>query len=108
MQPLDARIHVGDVGTELVVAVTDQLGADVDLSGASGLTIYLTHPDGTTLAKTAVVDTDGTDGLMKYVTQAGDLSAKGTWKIQGYVSGAGGWSGSTREGTFEVFASRRG
>ncbi len=105
---LDARLHLGDTGTELVVAVTDQDGEAVDISGASALTIYLTKPDGTVLPKTATLDTDGEDGLMVYVTIAGDLSVKGTWKIQGYVTGAGGWSGSTREAAFEVFGSRHG
>lgn len=111
MHALDAKIHVGDVGTELVGLVVDQDEAPLDVSGATELVLYLVPPAGSglpTLEKTAVFDTDGTDGLIKYVTQAGDLSVKGTWRIQGYAAGVGGWSGSTREDTFEVFASRRG
>lgn len=109
----DPQVHVGDVGTVLVVVVTDQDGAVVNISGASALTIYLTKPRvgsaaPVVLTKTASLDTDGTDGAMKYTTVSGDLSVKGEWKISGYVAGAGGWSGSTREVSFSVFASRHG
>jgi hypothetical protein len=108
MPTLDAKPHVGSVGLELVVFAPDQDGDPLDLSGATQLLVYLTRPDGTVLTKTAVLDTDGTDGLFKYVTQSGDLSVKGTWKIQGYVAGVAGFSGPTREAPFEVFASRHG
>ena len=108
LDALDEAVHQGDIGTELVVAVTDEDGEVVDISGATTLTIYLTRPNGTTLTKTAVLDDDGTDGLMRYDTVAGDLIAAGTWRIQGYVAGVGGWSGSTREATFTVRASRHG
>lgn len=102
-EQLDARIHVGDVGTEFVVAVTDEDGSAVNISAAAPMLIFLTKPDGTVLAKTAVLDTTGTNGLMKYVTVAGDLSAPGRWKIQGRVT-LGGSRWSTREAAFTVFA----
>ncbi len=103
----EAQLHVGDVGTEIVVTVVDQAGAAVNISGATELTIYLTRPNRTVLTKTAVLDTNGVNGKMKYVTQSGDLSVAGTWKVQGYVAGASGWSGSTREASVEVYKSRR-
>ncbi len=104
----DPQVHVGDTGTVLLVTVVDQDGAPVDISAATTLRIYLTRPDRTTVTKTAVRDTTGTDGKMRYTTQAGDLNQDGTWKIQGYVAGASGWSGSTREVAFQVFKSRIG
>ena len=95
-----ADIRVGDVGTELVVAVVDEDGVAVDVSSATK-TIYLRKPGGTVLTKTAVNDTTGVDGLMKYVTVAGDLSDSGTWGIQGrVVSGSNQWS--TADSTFVV------
>ena len=108
---LDSEIHVGDIGTELVVEVTDEDGAAVNIAAATSKLIYLTRPLAAggveTLTKTAALDTDGTDGLMKYVTVAGDLSIKGNWKIQGWVA-VGGAEWSTRETNFRVLASRRG
>jgi uncharacterized protein YfaS (alpha-2-macroglobulin family) len=95
------------VGTALVVQVVDQTGTPIDVSGASARTIYLTRPDGTVLTKTAVNDTTGADGRIRYTTQAGDISQTGRWRIQAYVAGVGGFSGSTREASFEVFKSRR-
>lgn len=105
--------HVGDVGAVFVVQVTEwdedtQAFVAVNISGATTLTIYLTKPNGTVLTKTASLDTTGTDGKMKYTTVSGDLSVAGTWKIQGYVAGVSGWSGSTVETFFKVKASRHG
>lgn len=113
MPERDSKFHVGDVGARLIAEFLEwdestQEYVARNIAAATQLRIYLTKPDGTTLTKTAVFDTDGTDGLMKYVTIAGDLSVKGTWKIQGYAAGVSGWSGSTREVTFQVFASRHG
>lgn len=103
---LDAEIHVNDVGTALVVTITDETGAAVNVATATNLTIWLTKPDGTVLTKTAVLDTDGTDGKIKYVTQSGDLNVKGTWKIQAAIT-LGSATPSTREAPFLVYASRR-
>lgn len=81
-----ASIHYTDIGTELVVAVVDESGVAVDISTATTLTIFLKPPAGAALrTKTGVLDTTGVDGLMKYVTVAGDLDPIGEWVIQGYV-----------------------
>jgi flavin-dependent dehydrogenase len=97
-----ADIRVGDAGTELVVVVVDESGAAVDVSSA-GKTIYLRKPDGTVLTKTAVNDTTGTNGKMKYVTQAGDLDRAGEWEIEGkVVVGANSWK--TAISNFDVGA----
>jgi hypothetical protein len=103
---LDAEIHVNDVGTALVVTITDETGAAVNVAAATNIKVYLTKPDGTVLTKTGVLDDDGTDGKIKYVTQAGDLSVKGAWKIQAAVTlGSASWS--TRQAAFQVHASPR-
>lgn len=107
MAALDAVPHVGDVGLPLVVQAVDQDGAAINLSSATTLTIYLTKPDGTVLTKAGALDTTGANGMFKYVTQSGDLSAAGRWKIQGYFA-VGSFSGSTREDSFQVNASRHG
>lgn len=106
-------IHVGDIGTALIVHVVDENGDDVDISTATTKTIYLTDPAGTTTAYAASLNTTGTDGRMKYVTVVGNpttvpgtLNARGDWKIEGFVAmTAGSWS--TDEGSFGVLPSSK-
>lgn len=108
----DCTPHVGDVDTELVAELVacdpdddSDEGTPIDVSTASVLYIYLTSPAGVTTRKVAVLDTTGTDGKIRYNTVAGDLSAEGIWRMQGYAEvGARKFSGS--ETTFEVKASR--
>lgn len=100
-----ADIHVGDVGTELVVTVLDEDGDAVDVSAATTKTILLRKPGpaGGVLSKAAAFDATGADGRIKYTTQAGDLDTPGIWSIQGYVVLASGrWH--TLTGTFRVRA----
>lgn len=106
----DAQIMQGSTVT-LVVEVPDQDGNPVNIAGASELTIYLTRPRvgnaaPVTLTKTATLDTNGTDGAMKYTTTTGDLNVPGEWKISAYVACAN-YTGSTPEASFVVHKSRR-
>lgn len=78
------EIHVGDVGTQLVVTIKDGTN-DVDISSATAKYLTLKKPDGTSLQKDTTFVTDGTDGQMQYTTVSGDLSVCGTWKMQGKV-----------------------
>lgn len=96
----DADIHVGDVGTQLVVEIIDETEATVNVSAATSLQIFLKKPgtNGTVLTKTAVLDSSGGDGLIRYDSVSGDLDTAGTWKIQGRVTLAGKtWSSAERE-----------
>lgn len=77
-------IHKDNVGTKLLVAVTDD-GSGVDISTASSLVIFIKKPDGTVLERAGVLNTDGTDGKMYYLTVVGDLDVAGNYKIQGKV-----------------------
>jgi hypothetical protein len=97
---MDAEIHKLDTGTALVIAVVDEEGDPVDVSSATK-TVYLKKPTGAVLEKAGVNDTTGTDGLMKYVTQSGDLDTLGSWEIQGkVVIGSAEWR--TKVGQFVV------
>jgi hypothetical protein len=79
-----SEIHVGDIGTILRVTIYD--GTEiVDVSNVDSKTIYLQKPTGATLTKTAVYYTDGTDGIIQYVTEDGDLDQAGTWQIQAKI-----------------------
>lgn len=84
-----SEIHVGDIGTELIITVKDD-GVVVDISAATLLQIIIKKPNGISYTKTGTLYTDGTDGKMKYVSVDGDFSAPGNYKIQGKVTLTGG------------------
>lgn len=90
-------IYVGDIGTALRLTVTED-GSALDVSGAGNAYIKLRTPDGRLLTKNASFVDDGTDGQIQYVTQANDLDVPGKWRIQGYLTNLGGWTGHTSEG----------
>ena len=89
----------GDVGVPIKVTVV-KAGAAVNISTATTLKILLVKPDATLLTKTAVFDSDGSDGKMKYVTIAGDLDQEGVWQIQGELTMTG--LKHTADGSFMV------
>lgn len=77
------EIHVNDVGTQFKLTISDN-GTVVDVSSATKQ-IHFRKPDGTCLEKTANNFTDGTDGIITYITQSGDLDTVGMWKLQAYI-----------------------
>jgi hypothetical protein len=79
-----SQIHEGDIGTKLLITVTDD-GQVVDISSASSLSIFIKKPNGTILTRVGTLETDGTDGKMYYITVSGDLDVAGNYKIQGQV-----------------------
>lgn len=82
----DAKIHVNDIGTELVILFVNEQGEAIDISTAHIKKIYIKKPGILNpLEKDAVFDTDGTDGLARHDAIAGDLDVAGTYKIEGYV-----------------------
>jgi hypothetical protein len=85
-----ANVHVGDIGTAFEATIVDQTGAIVNVSGASTKEPWFQRADGSTLAKAAVFTTDGTDGKIRYLSVAGDLTSPGPWAVQGHVIISGG------------------
>jgi hypothetical protein len=79
-----AEIHVGDIGTSFQITVNDQNGV-VNLSNVDSMYILFRKPDDSFKQVTPSLLTNGTDGKIKYVTQAGDLDQYGTWQIQARV-----------------------
>ena len=90
-----------DIGTTIQLTIQDADGAAIDVSSASVKYIDLMKPDKTTARKTAVFGSDGTDGIIKYVTVEGDINQTGIWYCQGYVELSDGKFRSA-ETTFEV------
>jgi hypothetical protein len=62
----------------------------------------LKSPSGASSTKNAVLDSDGTDGKMKYTSVEGDLNEIGTWRIQAKVEIGGGVFRSKVD-TFKVY-----
>jgi hypothetical protein len=97
---MPSYIHEGDIGTKLLITVKDD-GEVVDISSASSLSIFIKRPDGITLTRTGVLETDGTDGQMYYTTVANDLNDAGVYKIQGLINFISG-NFYTSTATFKV------
>jgi len=80
--------RVGQAGIPFRVQFVDaHTDAPIDVSTATVREIRLRGPVGPTLVRTAVAGALPSE--IEYVTQAGDLSQAGDWRIQGFVSGPG-------------------
>lgn len=89
----DTIIHNGDLGTTFLLTITESDGTTaVDVSTATKLQMIFLDPDGVSTTKTAALNTTGTDGKIKYVSEAGLIDVSGTWQVQGYVEFGGGTS----------------
>src|SRR5678815_4285948 len=77
-------------------------GQTVDVSGVSTKQLIFKKPNGTKVTKTASFLTDGTDGIIQYLTEAGFLDTVGIWSVQGYVVFPGGFDGNSDVMTFSV------
>jgi hypothetical protein len=107
---------VGDVGTAVrfkVVRVdpltreylTDENGDYVpeDLSAATGLAVNVLRADGTRFTREGDLVTDGTDGLVQFVTEADELTVAGRYRAGVTVTEPGGAWG-TDDFVFKVEA----
>jgi hypothetical protein len=74
----------------------------VNVSTVTTKQLVFTKPDGTQVTKTAAFLTDGSNGIIQYVTVSGFLDQAGTWSVQGYVVFPGGFDGKSKRGYFQV------
>lgn len=95
-----ADLHVGDIGTIIYINIVEQ-GAALDISSATTKTIRFQKKDKTTMDKTAIFKTDGTDGILQYTTVTGDIDQKGRWQAQAYLV-MPTWQGYTAKVDFQV------
>jgi hypothetical protein len=89
---MNSNPQKGAVGVNIMLTVSDQSGAILDLSVASSKKIVFERPNNTTFEKTALFATDGTDGKIYYTTTADDLDQSGLWQLQASVV-LGGFTG---------------
>ena len=92
------------IGVDIVYTVLDDAGVAKDISLATDLKLIITKANGARVEKTAVFVTDGTDGKLKYVSVAGDLSPHGTYEVQADFT-LGNYVGPTQVDVFDVLKS---
>ena len=77
-----ANLHVGDVGTAIVITVNNQDGTPVDLSSFTNLVLIIKRTDGSIVERTCIFVTNGTDGKVQYVSTINDFTVQGNYKFQ--------------------------
>lgn len=100
----EEEVHFNDIGTEFLVTVKDcvsGVSTALDVSTATEKYLVFKAPSGARVEQTAVNNTDGTDGKIKYVTVDGDLNEVGTWRLQVKIVMGGTWRSDV--GTFKVY-----
>lgn len=65
------------------IAVELLIDSGEDISAATDLEMIFQTPQKSSITKTAVFTTDGTDGRIRYVVTASDLNSKGVWRVRG-------------------------
>lgn len=100
------QLYIGDTGTSIEFLVKECNDTDpdnpfeevVNISSATAMRITFLKPDDTTLIKNMPdVDfiTDGSDGLLHYLTIDTDLDQEGNWKAQAKITlPTGSWYSS--------------
>jgi len=94
----------GDIGTIIRVTVgTRVAGVFVpkDISNASVKELVFHKPGSSSMTKTAVFTTNGTDGKLEWTTVSGDLTPWGTYQVQAKLT-MPGFTGRGKRATFEV------
>ena len=94
------EIHVDDIGTSIEGTIKRD-GVIVDISTASVKNIIITRPDSTKTTYAGVFKTDGTDGILTYITVLGDLPIPGEYQLQAELT-LTTWSGKSSIGKFDV------
>ncbi len=85
-------IHVGDVGTLIQVTVLRSSGSPFDVS-AMDIRQFIFKSPTSHFHRTAAMTSDGSDGKLEYLLQAGDIDINGKWKLEVFLGGtSGSWT----------------
>jgi len=95
-------LQIGDEGTSLEITIREADGVALDLSDAV-CTLLLESPAGGAkeLAQVAFDiggDYDGSDGVVKFLTESDTFDAAGRWRLQVYLELDTGWTGHSSIG----------
>jgi hypothetical protein len=82
------NIHVDDYGwTGRLRLVQDKVAQDI--SSYTTRQFIFKPPTGAVKVKTATFDTDGVNGVLKYVIESGVIDQVGEWKVQARIAKSG-------------------
>lgn len=95
-------VHINDVGTIFLITIKEGASA-VDISSATTKQLIYKKKDGTVFTVDADWFTDGTDGILEYVTLEGEINQLGKWSVQPYLE-LPNWTGHTAKIDFRVGA----
>lgn len=93
-------LHLDDIGTRILITIKEG-NAEVDISSATIMEFIFKKKDGTILTVDADFETDGTDGVLEYITVEGDINQVGKWSVQPYIE-MPNWQGHTQKIDFKV------
>ena len=97
---INTDVHLNDEGTRFLITIKE--GSDpVDISSATIKELKFKRKDGTGFTVDAGFDTDGTDGVLEYITLPDEINQIGKWSVQPYIE-MPNWSGHTAKVDFRV------
>lgn len=77
--------RLGNGGSVLHVQFLED-GLPYSVKDATTVSLLFRHiSENTATIKSAILETDGSDGKVKYVFTAADLAKEGEWKVQGFA-----------------------
>lgn len=82
------HIHIDDYGFYGKLRVVRD-GAGMDISNYSTLRYVLRSPNGYPKVRSAAFDTNGVDGVLKYLFASGDIDEIGEWSVQARLAKTG-------------------
>jgi hypothetical protein len=85
------EVHVDDYGTIFRFTIYNR-GRVVDFSNPEATTkdFIFTDPDGVSTTKAGTFYTDGSDGIVQYVTISGLINKVGDWQVQVHIESTDG------------------
>jgi hypothetical protein len=83
------NIRVNDIGTLFKTTIKDGSSNIVDLSSMTNASFIFERPDNTQKIVTPYLYTNGTDGILAYSTQSGDINQIGLYSFQAIVNFSG-------------------
>lgn len=81
-----SAIHVGDIGTPFKWTCLDENGAVLNVGSSTTTQVTFVRPDKSRFTVTPTFVTNGTDGLIQYVTGPNDITLPGVYTTQVYVA----------------------
>ena len=84
-----ANLHVGDIGTAIIMTVNNQDGIPIDLSSFTNLVLIIKRSDASIVERTCIFVTNGVDGKVQYISTINDFTILGNYKFQVRCSSGG-------------------